>query len=217
MDNKKINLVPIVLEAAFVVLGVVLALAANEWRENVSHAAQAEKAMQTIHDEIQFNRAAVFGSLEYHFQLTDTLVTFMQAPSGQNDVSPFPDTRIFSKGFIAPASLLKTAWQTANSTGAVAYMKYEDVLDFSRIYEQQEDYEYQSQQGGQLVYNKLFNDGYAGMIKNYSNLTTIIFTFVYRECELVSAYDVMLSKMGPEDVSEENEMSAVCAQMARRR
>ena len=31
-------------EAAFVVLGVVLALAANEWREDVAHRRQAESA-----------------------------------------------------------------------------------------------------------------------------------------------------------------------------
>ncbi len=43
-------------------------------------------------------------------------------------------------------------------------MKYEDVLTFSRIYEQQRDYEQQSRMGGQLIYDKLFNEGFGGMV-----------------------------------------------------
>ena len=217
MSKKKLNLVPIILEAAFVVLGVVLALAANEWRQNAGHASQAENAMTTIYDEVVFNRSAVYESLGYHFQLTDTLVTFMRPPNGEDGTSVFPDTRIFSRGFISPASLLTTAWKTANSTGAVSHMAYEKVLEFSRIYEQQEDYEYQSQQGGQLVYKKLFEDGYGGMIQNFSNLTTIIYTFIYKECELVGAYDELLSGVENVDSSEDAELSVVCTQMARGR
>lgn len=46
------------LEAVFVVLGVILALAANEWLQYSNQKAEAEAAIVSIHDEIQVNHMA---------------------------------------------------------------------------------------------------------------------------------------------------------------
>ena len=205
------------LEAVFVLLGVILALAANEWLQYSNQKAEAEAAIVSIQDEIQVNREAVVGSPDYHFQLTDTFVALLQqAQPGANENQVFPDSRIFSKGFILPASLLSTAWQTANSTGAVSNMNYEDVLTFSRIYEQQRDYEQQSRMGGQLIYDKLFNEGFGGMVRNYANLTTMIFTFFYRECAILETFDEMLSEFGRTEASIDEQSAATCKRLTGR-
>ena len=51
-------------EAFFVVLGVILALSANEWRQNQAAKAKAESALQEIHDELASNMQLVEEAVE---------------------------------------------------------------------------------------------------------------------------------------------------------
>ncbi len=210
-NEEKLRWLPIMVEAFIVVLGVVLALAANEWREHYNRKQHAETALEGILSELHVNRRAIDSALAYHLQLDDTLRGFMRQAS--QGALPYPDGRLFSKGYIAPATLLNTAWDASNATDAVTDMNYADVLMLSRIYEKQRSYEDQARLGGQLIYAKLFSEGHEGMVRNYANLSTIIATFWYIECGLLESYGQVLAQLGQESEPEFDELPARCQQV----
>lgn len=212
-DENRLQWLPILLEALFVVLGVVLAFAANEWREGRNEKKHAQTALEGVINELEVNRSAVESSLLYHYHLTDTLRQIYSQKLGPGEVVAHPDGRIFSRGYIAPAALLSTAWDAANATDAVSAMAYADVLKLSQIYQSQRRYEQQVQQSGQLIYTKLFNEGHEGMQRNYGNLSTILSTFWYQECKLLSNYEDVLTVLS--DV-EEKELPEICKRVIRR-
>jgi hypothetical protein len=185
---------PILLEAFFVVLGVVLALAANEWRQALADRRSAGTALESIREELAANRESVLEAAQYHLYLTDTLNALRrQAPEGGNDPAPGP--RVFSKGFVSPAPLLNTAWETAGATEAVRHMAHDDVLVLARIYEQQRRYAAQTDQIGALIYSEMFARGMGGMVRNYANLSSIVAALWYRECGLLLGYDRALAEL----------------------
>jgi hypothetical protein len=187
---------PIFLEAFFVVLGVVLALAANEWRQAMADRRGAETALESIREELETNRAAVLRSVHYHLYLSDTLVAIRrQTVAARSDSGSLPNVRVFTQGFVRPAALLSTAWETAAATDAVRHMEHDDVLVLAGIYEQQRRYATQSEQIGALIYGEIFARGMAGMVRNYANLGSIIGAFWYRECDLLLAYDRALGEL----------------------
>ncbi len=179
------------LEAAFVVLGVVLAFAANEWRESRADQAAARQAMETILDELESNRSSISEALEYHRGLLEMLFAEHEegwAPRGEQ----------FSRGFIAPAQLSRTAWASASETGALAKMDFEVVNLLSSAYAQQERYEAQVLSVGAIIYGELFRGGTEAIAANYRNLASLIATFSYREQQLLASYDRILGELAEE-------------------
>lgn len=174
-------------EAVFVVLGVVLALGANEWREARAQRQQAQTALAEIIAEVDANQEAVEQSLRYHRALIDTLRVY-QASSTEP-----PPVRLFSRGFVFPAQVYRTAWTSASETGALSHMDYADVLRFSKVYAQQDVYAAQAQSLGQIVYQEIYRGGSRSIAANYRNLTDIIGTFAFRERELVETYEHILT------------------------
>ena len=193
--QRRVNWRTLLLEVFFIVLGVVLALGANAWREHRSHLRHAAIALESIRDELEANRQAVDKSLTYHAQLYDTLNTYAR-PASQNDGAA-PTMGVFAGGFINPATTFSTAWEAANVTDAVGYMAYDDVLSLSRVYERQREYYDQQKLVGQNIYTTLFNEGRAGMLRNFENLQSILGTFMYRECDLLERYDAVLPDCRP--------------------
>lgn len=183
----------ILLEASFVVLGVVLALAANEWRQHAAQQQAARTARASIHDELLANRERVRSAVLYHAMLNDTLHTLVARSA------PQPPAGLFARGFVHPAPTYATAWETAQATGIVAHLPYRDVLELASIYEQQRTYVRQAEQVGDLIYTRLFTSGYDGVLANYRHFTSILSTFIYRECGLLAAYERLLPE-APDDV-----------------
>ena len=183
----------ILLEAVFVVLGVVLALAANEWRESASNRREATTALRSVREELGANRATVLESATYHIAISDSLFGRMRRPPADAEV---PDARLFSRGFIHPARVLHTAWDAATATEAIRHMRHRDVLTIARIYALQENYAKQGEIVGTIIYNNLFEQGTGGIVRNYRNLASIVSTFWYRECELLLSYDSAMARLG---------------------
>ena len=203
---------PILLEAFFVVLGVLLALSGNEWRQDRINKNRAEAALDSIIEEISANQSMVHASIEYHSMLVDTLTAFMMVHG--RDPSRHPNPQLFSKGFTNPAPIVSRAWETAMATGVVEYMDYEDVLRVSQLYESQDGYEMQSQFVGQEIYSQIFQSGYLKIVQNYQNLNAIVGTYLYRECELAQAYAGFLPAY--RGAVEANDVPEVCQRMPRR-
>lgn len=173
-------------EAAFVVLGVVLALAANEWREQRASAARADHALAGILEELEENRRSVASSLAYHQGILEAIDAAAAA-------SETPGIGTFSRGFVSAANVYRTAWESASATGAFETMDFETVLSLSRAYAQQERYEHQAQGIAPLIYEDLYRGGTGAILANYSNLASLVRTLAYRERELLELYDETLA------------------------
>ena len=175
----------IFLEAFLVALGVVLALAANEWRQGALARETADEALKSIHTELVFNRAALDSAMIYHSATVDSLRSSMRA--GET-----PSYQVFSRGYIAPALLQSHAWDTARETNALAPLPYEQVLEISRIYSLMAGYETQKEFSGRVIYETMFREGPAAILSRPSNLMSIIYTFIYKERLLLGEFDAFL-------------------------
>lgn len=184
----RIRLAPLLLEAGFVVLGVFLALVANEWRADANARERAALARAGIVEEIRANREAVEEVQDYHAALIDTLGTF--SPDGP------PPPRVYHRGFANAATTLSTAWDAANATDAVAHMDFEDVLAFSELYARQQRYERMTEEIGAVIFGEIFERGSAGVAANFRTLADINASLLYVERGLVAAYDSVLARVG---------------------
>jgi hypothetical protein len=177
---------PALFEAAFVVLGVVLALAANEWREGRQERQRVSLATNAISAELRDNRSAVAEASAYHSRILDSLR--VGRPSSWR-----PAPAMFFRGFVSPAQVSSTAWQSAAAAGVVEHMPYQVVLRLSRAYATQGRYEHQAQSVGELIYGELYRNGTQGIANNYHNLGNLIGAFLYRERQLIALYDSTLA------------------------
>ena len=170
------------------VFGVVLALAANEWRQNVKADALADSARDSIIAELQANLELIQVSHQYHTQQIQMLQAKLQ--SGQK-----PTMNDFPKGFISPAWVTDTAWEVAKATGVLADMDYQTVLVLSAAYDRLEHYGKQSDVAGHHLYGILFNEGSTSILDKPANLLTILYTFIYREMQATESLENTLKQM----------------------
>ncbi len=171
-------------EATFVVLGVVLALSANEWRQARADRAQSQQAIVAIIQELKANRHKVSAAADYHYGLLHELNG--KAPDWR------PPMSVFAKGFIAPARTARTAWASASETGALAKTDYGTVMALSQAYALQAHYEAQVRSISDIIYGDIFRRGMQAVLANHANLASTINTLVFRERELIQAYDDIL-------------------------
>ena len=76
-------------------------------------------------------------------------------------------------------------------------MPYDRVLELAKVYDDQRSYADQSHEVEQLIFAKLFNEGFDAMLRNHANLLTVISTFWFRECRLLREYDATFERIGP--------------------
>lgn len=177
-----------IFEAFFVVLGVGLAYIANEWRQTRKDRLQEEQALSAIQAEMETNLETLKESLTYHKALLQMLFS-------KHDEGWTPKPQDFSRGFVSPAQLSRTSWESASLTGVLAKTSFAQVSQLSNIYAHQERYEIQAQSVGTLIYEALFYQGTASVVENHRNLAAIISTFVYRETDLLNLYEKTLDSM----------------------
>ena len=168
--------------------------------------------MESIVEEISFNQGMVAEAVTYHSMLLDTLQGFIYVHGRSPSI--VPPVSMFYRGFTSPAPVISRAWEVASATGVVEYIPYEDVLTVSRLYENQNRYEEQSEMISHEIYGQIFQHGYQGILQNYQNLFAVIGTFLYRECELLQAYSDVL----PQYVEESTvlEIPEACSRMPKR-
>ncbi len=215
--KRRIEWRSFLLEAFFVALGVALALAADSWRESLKQKQRAAVALVSIREEIAANSKAVRESLDYHLHLSETLRAFAQQArqEGKQGAARYPGGEVFRQGFVKPAQVLSTAWETANATDATSHMKYADVLALARVYNRQEHYDGQSDQVRELIYTRLFDEGFQGMVRGYVNLNSLINTMWYRECELLAGYAEVSAQLDPSRGAGTAEIPEACKRTAR--
>lgn len=173
-------------------LGVVLALAANEWRQARAERALAADALESIREELVENRRLVAEAQAYHAALSDTLAALARQGA------PRVDMRLFREGFINPAEVLTTAWEAARAADVIRDIDYSTVLVASHAYSAQERYRRSAENAGAVFWDALLREGSEGIAVNYRNLVAIIGGFWYMEGELLREYDAALAALGVE-------------------
>jgi type II secretory pathway pseudopilin PulG len=122
-------------ETFFVVLGVLLALALDEWRQDRREQEVVTLALQNIRSEIQENREEIRRTLSYHRDLLARLEKTPGMPVA-----------------FKPAILRNSAWQAAQSSQAAARMDFSAVAAFSKMKDRQDLYQGFSTQVLPMVY-----------------------------------------------------------------
>ena len=111
-------------ETFFVLLGVLLALALDEWRQGRRDQEVVVLALENIRDEIQANRSEVRRALAHHRELLRRL----EKTPGMGVA-------------LQPAMIRNNAWQAAQSSQAAARMDFSSVAAFSEMEELQDVYQ----------------------------------------------------------------------------
>ena len=120
-------------DLVLVVLGALLALAADEWREARQRRERVRVTVAGIREEIRANSALVSRAREKHLFLRDTLEKLRVAEA-------LPPPKIWAEGIWSPAQVTSTAWEVARETGALADIPPATVLALAKVYGSQENY-----------------------------------------------------------------------------
>ena len=116
-----------------IVLGVLLALALSQWNEDRVHRNQAQEAKARIVEEVAMNHRIL-------------------AIIHENNAKILEEEGDQSSTLIPGLQLQETAWSTFLSSGVSAYVSYDELLGFSRLYSIMTIYK---QFGLQLVENQM--------------------------------------------------------------
>jgi hypothetical protein len=136
VQSRQWSIQKLLIEVFSIVLGVLLALAVNEWSEQRAHQTQAESALQNISNELNSN-------LEFLTLLHENNSAVIRAMSEEQDVKPDEE-----RNLIPGLQVRETAWETLLSTGVSNYVEYETILMLSEAYSLQGIYK---QTGMQLT------------------------------------------------------------------
>jgi hypothetical protein len=176
-----------IFQAALVVLGVVLAFSVNEWREARAARHDALRALDAIMEELKANREAVASSFEYHQGRLEIIGAAMR------EGAPLRIEQ-FERGFVMPAQLSRSAWDAASEIGAFNNLPYERVLALGKVYARQDAYHDQLQSVSAIVYREIFDKGPTGVLDNPRGLVSLVGAFLYREQQLLDAYEKTLTE-----------------------
>ncbi len=125
----------LLVETFSVVLGILVALAVNDWREAREHAQLAAQVVARFEREIADNDSALALRAPYHRAMADSLGALVQRSAGRAPAGGLHAIRNWAG--TRPTLLRSAAWESALATQALSYLDYGTVADLSRLYEQQ--------------------------------------------------------------------------------
>ncbi|CAM2010000.1 hypothetical protein [Acanthopleuribacter pedis] len=192
-ETKRFDWFSLMIQTLLVIFGVFAGLWVNDWHTNVQNQKDAREAGKRLKMEVENNLKLVTASRDYHRGLSTAL-----KEGGFNQSDKIPSLRIFHRGFISPAAVNDSVWQTAQTTQLTRYMDYEDLLLFSSAYSRQARYVAQADLAGAALYDQLMNNGHHGLCRKWANLLDIIQTFAYREEQLIQVYTRILKDLSRE-------------------
>jgi hypothetical protein len=186
------------LEAGLIVFAILTALGVDEYWETREERALAETAIERIAAEVLANRSDLLDSRESNLTLMADLasaITSLEAGEGPG-----------LSGVNYEVSLLgDDAWQTAQVTGAVHFMDFDQVGRISMVYRVQQLY---LDRQAPIV-DDVANLGSGELADSFSALRRGISITLALECDLVVEYDTLLAELVPE-VAVHGEASADC-------
>jgi len=176
-------------ESALIVLSVLLALAVDEWREDRARQRRVAESLEGIRAELAENRRLVREAERYHTALADTFA----ALAGRGVARPDPS--VHPQGLLSPAAVLRNAWESAESSGALNDIPYAQVLRLSRVYARQAEYELLTRSLLGSAYDQLARAGLEAFIGRYTHYIALEQDFAGRERQLSELYDRALAAL----------------------
>lgn len=173
----------VLVESTLIVFSVLFALILNEWRETEAQEERVELALAAIRSEVQENQRLVEDALKYHMQIASSFSASVESGSA------LPDVNAASQGLLAPARVLRTAWESAQSTGVSSEIPYTTVLKLSTAYARQTEYEDLSRSVSQVLYSRLLQEGVDSMMQTYPRVIFLQKEFAGRERSLLQHYE----------------------------
>ncbi len=191
--RERLPLVAMGIEVFSIVLGVLLALGMNEWRESRAEDELAERALAQIRGEVERNDRVVEDRHPYHAAALDSLRSYtadLDPELGVEDVSRarlgFP-----RGGQFAP--LFSSAYEAARASGALAHMDYETLRLLASIYEMQETLMEQDDRVMELLFSPI-NVQPGNFYYTLSLVPGLMTDVVNSEETLLELYDRLVAK-----------------------
>lgn len=173
----------VLVESTLIVFSVLLALILNEWREAEAQEERVELALAAIRSEVLENQRLVADALEYHIQIARSFSASSESGSAM------PDLNAATQGLLAPARVLRTAWESARGTGVSSEIPYSTVLKLSTAYARQTEYEDLSRSVSQVLYDRLLHEGLDSIMQTYPRFILLQKEFAGRERALLEHYE----------------------------
>lgn len=174
-------------EALLVVLSVLLALALNSWREGRANEALALRSLQGVMDEADVNCSRIRLFHEYHREVADR----EREPEG-----------------IQVGLIRNDAWQSAQSTGAAAYVDYDIAAIIGKVHASQADHRTIMEAHMQAMFTALAGGKELEGIHGDADLATIRELVRIQE-QLLEVYQELADVVN-EKYGDEIEMNAFC-------
>jgi hypothetical protein len=143
-ESGGISVTALALEFISIVVGVLVALGANQWKESRSRHELALSALAGIRREITINQAYVNGRLFYHQMLVDSLSSEINRLTTARQRTPAGDARAahmrspaemgMTCGLATSPAPAATAWQVVLNTNVLTYLDYRTVATLTETY-----------------------------------------------------------------------------------
>lgn len=174
-------------ESALIVFSVLLALGLNEWRDGRREAALSAAASDAVVAEMRRNHEVLERARDHHRSVNETLTGI--ASRGER-----VSRELAQSGLFRPATLVDTAWTSAQSTGAVDRWPYQRVLGVGAIYERQAAYSTLARTLVADLYTDLRRRGMESALEDgLSGMILLTQDFANREEELARQLDTALA------------------------
>lgn len=170
-----------IFESSLIVFSVLLALLLNEWRAGVAQQGRVDQAVAAIRSELEENQRLVHEAREYHLRLAESFSASAEAGAET------PDMRLMTQGILAPAHVLRTAWESAQNADLLAQLPYDTILTLSSLYARQAEYEGLSRALSQLAYEQVVREGFDAVVRQYARFILLQRDFAGRE-EVLGEY-----------------------------
>jgi len=180
----------VLVESAFIVFSVLLALALDAWWQSRAERERADLALAGIRSEVEANRQAAERARSFHREIQDTL----QAIAAAGGV-PSADI-YYQRGMFKPAPVVATAWESARTTAILDRVPYALVLELSYIYTSQAKY----QELGDRIVADLFTEMRTASVEavlrdGFRGFILLTEDFANRESRLIERYDRLLANL----------------------
>jgi hypothetical protein len=176
-------------DIVLIVLGALVAMGADEWRDARHRRAQVRTALTSIRDELRANVVLVTRAREQHVFLEDTL-----SKLAARKMQPSPE--IYGNGMVKPAPVTSMAWDLARETGALSDIPLSTVLDIAPAYAAQARYQSIVDALAVDIMSDVRRSGMDAVLRDrFAQFIPLDIDFKHREGGLLSRYKVALARL----------------------
>ena len=186
MEFKKLPVTSIIIEVFSVILGVLVALAVNEWRTTVNNKDMGLAAYEKIVNEVERNRNKVDELLLNHMTILVEIDSIIERLERNSE-----DLSINQINFETPSS---TAWEAAKLTAAVNYLEYDLVEKVTSVYSTQKVYTDASDRVFQELVFFVPNNNREEMKNQFMKQKVYLYNLISIEEQLIEEYKKFLKE-----------------------